>query len=291
MGTVTQYKMSNFQSALGGSNPISMSEYYRGVSYVPYNGLQAITRQPTSFEYYDRAAPITYWVTNGTNSIAYWFGANPNYGANDAITITAGMATYYRGTYRVTESGKLITFVYYGIYRYVILSGSVNTSVPSSGQIKFSNLYGAENYSPGFMGGVYTGTIPTAISSTEGSEFKSASLTFYPDGTWRTYTETNATIQSGNWGSPTTSSSGANYWIKFTRADYTPTDASGAAASTPTTGWLNLGSAQTVECNTSPGYNFYYVLYTIQIALDSAGTQVIDNPDPVRLYAGNAAPP
>jgi hypothetical protein len=287
MGTVTQYKMSNFQSALGGSNPIRMSEYYRGVTYVPYNGLQAITRQPTSSDYYNRADPPTYWVTNGTSSILYWFGSYPSSGPNDAITVTSGMATYYRGTYRVTESGKLITFVYYGIYRYVVLSGSVNTSVPSSGQIKFSNLYAAENYSPGFMGGVYTGQIPAAVSGSDINEFKSVSVTFYPDGTWRTYTETNATLQSGNWGSPTTSNSGANYWIKFTRVEYYPNDASGASASTPTTAWLNLGSARTLECNTSPGYGNYQANYTTQIALDSAGTQVIDNPDLIRLYAYN----
>ena len=50
MGTVASYDMASIQSALGGSNPISLSEYYRGGSYVPATVSGAV-REPASGEY------------------------------------------------------------------------------------------------------------------------------------------------------------------------------------------------------------------------------------------------
>jgi hypothetical protein len=65
MGTVSQYKMSNFQSALGGSNPVSLSEYYRGVTYVPTTGPNEFQRQPATGEYYVRTDPVNEPITGG----------------------------------------------------------------------------------------------------------------------------------------------------------------------------------------------------------------------------------
>jgi hypothetical protein len=139
------------------------------------------------------------------------------------------------------------------------------------------------------MGGVYLGEQPSVLAFYTGSnETIIATATFYPNGTYAYLSNDGATYPYsgpfyGNWGSPTSvSSAGSNYWIKFTRVSFFASDNTVAAAqSTPTTGWLNLSSSQAITVttynNADPAYEFIWVTYQAQIALDSAGTQIISN--------------
>ncbi len=150
MGTVTQYNLSNVQSALGGSNPISMSEYYRGGAYVPTSRTVNV-REPSSGEYYNYPnTPYTWWEAQTSvakYSMARWFGSIFTVSGNSSLTsITSGSSTYYRGSYRTNVSDPYgNSYNIYAIYRTTTSTTSINTGVPSSGAISISQLYGAEN--------------------------------------------------------------------------------------------------------------------------------------------------
>jgi hypothetical protein len=150
MGTVTQYNLANVQAALGGANPISMSEYYRGGAYVP----SARTVATTVYEPAGGGWTVsgnTYWntqpnvngkygVTPGQTTVL-WNGAQIYYNQYDPnlTSVTVSGITYYRGP---LWSG----YVYYIRRTYPSsYQQSINTGVPSSGAISISQLYGAEN--------------------------------------------------------------------------------------------------------------------------------------------------
>jgi hypothetical protein len=147
MGTVTAYNMSNIQSALGGSNPISLSEYYRGGAYVPTTRSTTV-REPTSGEYYNWPSnPYTWWERQvGVLVYVRWFGTLPTTAGQAATSVSAGGYTYFRGSYRQFLSDPYgNSYELYGIYRTSGGTTSINTGVPSSGTISISQLYGAEN--------------------------------------------------------------------------------------------------------------------------------------------------
>ena len=153
MGTVSSYNLAAVQSALGGSNPISMSEYYRGGSYVPTTTTSTVTQNST-FRY--NSYPRYFWnveymdgyegASSGTSTtwanVQVWM-----IGLNTSLTsYTSGGYTYYRGTLRVQinfDYGRYSK--YYEVYRTYVSTTSINTSVPSSGTISLSQLYGARN--------------------------------------------------------------------------------------------------------------------------------------------------
>ena len=151
MGTVTQYNLANVQAALGGSNPISMSEYYRGGAYVPSTRTVSYTaREPSSGELYGNE----YWRhdTLGDTLLILWGGGlvvNVNGVAASRTSWTAGGYTYYRGGYRRQTSSAFKGYVqnWYAIYRTYPSSyqQAINTGVPSGGAISISQLYGAVN--------------------------------------------------------------------------------------------------------------------------------------------------
>lgn len=137
--------LSQVQSVLGGGNPISMSEYYRGGAYTPstittYN---TVTEGPTHSGNYRW---IVFQSTSYADSII-WAGShwNQGYGRNMTSYSVSGY-TFYRGSYYGTYSDKIAgTFYEYYISRSYVTSSSatVNTGVPSSGTISMSNFYGA----------------------------------------------------------------------------------------------------------------------------------------------------
>ena len=115
-----------------------------------------------------------------------------------------------------------------------------------------------------------------------------AVMIFQPDGVWETQ-ESGNPITSGNWGSPT-SLAGSNYWVRFTRTGYAPIGE--PEKSTATTGWLNLGSNQVIQV-----YTYFDDIsgsqgqYTIQIATDSGGANIIATRTGVTLFAVPGSPP
>jgi hypothetical protein len=148
MGTVTAYDMASIQSALGGSNPIGLNEYYRGGSFVPTTA-SGTTREPATGQYFDyvSATPTGWSVIIASNGVIYvWFGNYPAPNAADgstSVTSTDGW-TYFRGSLVQTTGGKFASNDY-GIFRTQTATVSINTGVPSSGTISIANLYGARN--------------------------------------------------------------------------------------------------------------------------------------------------
>lgn len=158
MGTVTAYNLANVQSALGGSNPISMSEYYRGGAYVP-TSRSVTTRDPTSGEYYNRGS-YAYQLASGWKEERVGPYYNTVQSSNYAVVFssvtgvlssyTYGGWTYFKGTYRAQTYyndpyGPSYNIYFYGYWREQYSSTSINTGVPSSGSISLSQLYGAQN--------------------------------------------------------------------------------------------------------------------------------------------------
>jgi hypothetical protein len=145
MGTVTSRDLANVQAALGGSNPISMSEYYRGGAYVPTTRATLVTEGPTySIEAYDFA-----YASSPSISFIYWATASgyPNYSVSGEVTsYTVGGVTYYRGSYVQRTGGTFGGYTYhYQISRQYYTSTTINTGVPSSGTISLNQLLGAAN--------------------------------------------------------------------------------------------------------------------------------------------------
>ena len=149
-----------------------------------------------------------------------------------------------------------------------------------------SSLYGK---SAGFTT-VSLSTVPSDTSAYYNGSFTiEALLIFQLDGVWETQ-ENTFPLASGNWGSPTNSGAGSNYWIKFTRTGFTPVG--GGEYSTPTTGWLNLGSDRIIQVYTYfDNIDSSSAVYTIQIATDSAGSNIIATRTGVSLIAVSGTPP
>lgn len=124
------------------------------------------------------------------------------------------------------------------------------------------------------------GTTYTSTDNAPG--LTEATLDLNTDGTWEvTYA---GGPSSGTWGSNVV---GSNYWVKFTRTSET-TSGVGGGSSTATTGWLNLGSQQTVTClRSTSGVNpsSRTAVYTIEIATDASGTNIVSTTTGLTLVA------
>jgi hypothetical protein len=137
MGTVTQYNLANVQAALGGANPISMSEYYRGGPYVPTTRTTTVSEGPL----YQQS--VYEWFVQFSFLTIYWAGAavysTSSYGGGTSIAV--GSTTYFRGSLMASSFGTQR----YQVSRQYPSTTSINTGVPGSGTISISQLYGAAN--------------------------------------------------------------------------------------------------------------------------------------------------
>ena len=114
-------------------------------------------------------------------------------------------------------------------------------------------------------------------------------LVLIPDGVWEVLAN-NDSLNSGAWGIPTNSGSGANYWVKFTRTSFAPVGA--VDRSTPTTDWENISVDQSVSVFTYfDDIDGSSAIYTVQIATDSVGSNIIATKTGVRLVAVPGSPP
>jgi hypothetical protein len=144
MGTVTAYDMASIQSALGGSNPIGLNEYYRGGPYVPTTGTDTV-REPTTGDNYNLTPPRYFWAVEGIYNSVWWNNTSNSAIGASLTSLTVGSYTYYRGTFQQNIPSCCGPVYYYRIYRTSTTTVSINTGVPSSGQISISQLYGARN--------------------------------------------------------------------------------------------------------------------------------------------------
>jgi hypothetical protein len=144
MGTVTQRNLANVRDALGGSNPVSMSQYYRGGARVPTTRTTN-TREPASGDSYSNSPPIRYWYIGGTSAYMRFdpYIGQVQVGGSGTTSYSSGGATYFRGSYVGCCGCGFIQL--YGVYRTSTTTVSINTGVPSSGAISINQLLGAEN--------------------------------------------------------------------------------------------------------------------------------------------------
>lgn len=130
--------LSQVQSEYGGSNPISMSEYYRGGSYVPSSNVG-------SYSSYQANASTYYWAdvgNSGTVTIEWNNSVVANFTSSATTYITGGYE-YQKGTlFSSSSGGKGGPTTYYYRVRRRTNSGSINTNVPTSGSISMNDFYG-----------------------------------------------------------------------------------------------------------------------------------------------------
>jgi hypothetical protein len=146
------------------------------------------------------------------------------------------------------------------------------------------------------------GTINTALFSYltssafyEGSQdFAGIYLTLYSNGLFKIINQNTTSLLDGApnhdyWISGAVNP-GSSYWVKFTQ-----TAVSGAqpASSSPSTGWLWLITDQTIYVISGGGgyYGTTDSTYTIQVATDSSGTNIVATSTGVLLSATAYAPP
>ena len=160
MGTVTQYNLANVRDALGGSNPVSMSQYYRGGARVPASRV-VLSNDGPRYTLSGSGGVLNYnwrvWISGGSYYSGFTWGGDPaskvgivyiNVGGSGVTSYSYGGATYLRGSYvQTVGSGSAISprFDYYRITRQTSSTTTINTGVPSSGALSISQLYGAQN--------------------------------------------------------------------------------------------------------------------------------------------------
>ena len=141
MGTVTAYNLNSIQAALGGTNPISLNEYYRGGSFVPTTRTTPAQDGPI----YSRNPPFSLVVVAARSSFGRFWWQGTIIAETQAGSVVSGIYTYFRGAFREQVNDKVDYYYQYEIYRTYSASTSINTGVPSSGQISIQQLYGAVN--------------------------------------------------------------------------------------------------------------------------------------------------
>ena len=174
----------------------------------------------------------------------------------------------YRGTTYYTSSAGPFTF--------------------PSGTISMNNFRGTQANSPGFSS-VSLATVPAnsyAFYTTSTSI--NIYLFFNANGTWSVQDDLGE-INFGSWGTPTTAGGGSAYWIRFTLTNATPFGTENPFA---LSGWNNLGSPQYCSTNVS----FFDIqaqsaTWTIEIATDSGGSNIIATRTGVQIVAVPGSPP
>lgn len=130
----------DLQNEFGGSNPIAISEYYRGGAYVP----TAITGSYTSYQW---NISTYFWRVYGSNTITIEWNNTVVYttttGSGSTTDVTTGGYDYNRGTLQYSSGGgKGGTPYYWYNVRRRLASETVNTGIPSSGAIDMADFYG-----------------------------------------------------------------------------------------------------------------------------------------------------
>ena len=134
--------LSQVQSEMGGTNPISMSEYYLGGSFVP----TSVTTPAGSWSSYYGNGSYTWNADIFATMVWNGVTISPQFMAGTVTETTIGGYNYQRGTQWdqvTTGSGKSsVTTTKYTIRRRLAEATiTVNTGVPTSGSIDMTDFY------------------------------------------------------------------------------------------------------------------------------------------------------
>ena len=173
----------------------------------------------------------------------------------------------YRGTTWYTDAGGSGTF--------------------SSGAISMSEFYGKRAtpafnvaYSSGFGNGYFIDDVFYSFGEAAG-----AGIRWNANGTMDQYGFDFGYQSLGQtWGNPTTSGIGSNYWIRFTRTAAVGNGA--AAASTASTGWLQLNSGREIVIYQDIARQVY-AEYTVEISSSSSGSPVLTTRTGITIQLSN----
>lgn len=133
----------DLQNEYGGSNPISLSEYYR-------SGGRVNTSKTSNSNYQDRyVVGETYWFTDSDrNKSGYYLNwsevsSNYSFGTTSVYQQSGPNRRYY--TQRGSYEGAFGQFKFYRLITFTQDTVSINTTVPSSGTISLNNFKGQGN--------------------------------------------------------------------------------------------------------------------------------------------------
>lgn len=139
--------LNNIKTLFGGPTSPSLSNYYRGGSYIP-STKTVVVREPASGDYYDKnqTRVTTYYSGSNYNTNFRWGNSDVSGSiSGDVVTYSTGGYTYQRSSIRESAiDGYGVGFRFYGIYRTSNSTVNINTSIPTSGTISMSQFYGAE---------------------------------------------------------------------------------------------------------------------------------------------------
>jgi hypothetical protein len=117
----------------------------------------------------------------------------------------------------------------------------------------------------GFHTSTYTAT--STVSTT-------ISIVFNTNGTWSIQSNVGGALASGNWGTPTTTGIGSNYWIRYTRIFLNATNGGFASSSS---GWINMSVATSVAAVSADfaGGSTANSIFQIEISTNAGGTNIV----------------
>jgi hypothetical protein len=140
---------------------------------------------------------------------------------------------------------------------------------PGSGNtISMSDGWGKANFTVAYTGGFVNGIVNQQFVPQFGTG--SSGFRWLSNGAMEGFSGQAGYYSLGeNWGSPTTTGIGANYWIRFTR-----TSTAGPQSSTASTGWLQLNSPREINISSSNQISSN-AIYTIEISSSSSGSPVL----------------
>ena len=138
--------LSQVQSEYGGSNPISMSEYYRNGGNVPNSVTENVAAG--SYTSYTYSRDSTDWKLAITNTLLWAGSSIATLFSDSATSVSAGGFDYEKGTLQETTSsgGKIpVNTSHYSVRRRTSATTqtvNVNQNVPTSGTISMDDFYG-----------------------------------------------------------------------------------------------------------------------------------------------------
>lgn len=151
--------------------------------------------------------------------------------------------------------------------------------VPSGAIRLGADFYGKSNVTVSLTS--VTNQEPFDAQSLNPGDPTECALNFYSDGTWDANLDGNGVV-GDNWATPTTANVGTNFYIRFTRTSFNGGSFNSATAST---GFLQLNTTQGVIVARTSTPGTASAEYTIEIATDSGGSNIIANASFITLTA------